>query len=155
MVATPITNGCARVAAAQTMRVRKPRNSREHRDAHYRQLPLRRERVRNRGRDSRTADTLYVFILRQTWRAPCVFSAAPIQADDAGRQRYDLPLEFKLVAHNFCPSCGCAVFSDSPAFQPDGTWDGTTRRYAVNPRLFDDFDAAEAPVTVIDGKNLW
>jgi len=61
----------------------------------------------------------------------------------------------KLVAHNFCPSCGCAVFSDSPAFQPDGTWDGTTRRYAVNPRLFDDFDAAEAPVTVIDGKNLW
>jgi hypothetical protein len=61
----------------------------------------------------------------------------------------------KLVAHNFCPSCGCAVFSDSPAFQPDGKWDGTTRRYAVNARLFDDFDAAEAPVTVIDGKNLW
>ena len=49
----------------------------------------------------------------------------------------------KLVAHNFCPTCGCAVFSD------------TTRRYAVNARLFDNFDAAEAPVTVIDGKNLW
>jgi hypothetical protein len=61
----------------------------------------------------------------------------------------------KLVAHNFCPTCGCAVFSDSPAFQPDGKWDGTTRRYAVNARLFDSFDAAEAPVTVIDGKNLW
>src|SRR6266852_7921430 len=101
MVATPITNGCARVAAAQTMRVRKPRNSREHRDAHYRQLPLRRERVRNRGRDSRTADTLYVFVLRQTRRAPCVFSAAPIQADDAGRQRYDLPLEFKTGGAQF------------------------------------------------------
>jgi hypothetical protein len=25
----------------------------------------------------------------------------------------------------------------------------------VNARLFDNFDAAEAPVTVIDGKNLW
>jgi hypothetical protein len=50
---------------------------------------------------------------------------------------------------------GCAVFSDSPAFQPDGKWDGTSRRYAVNARLFDGFDAAEAPVTVIDGKNLW
>jgi len=25
----------------------------------------------------------------------------------------------------------------------------------VNARLFDGFDAAEAPVTVIDGKNLW
>src|ERR1700704_3051411 len=93
MVATPITNGCARVAAART--ICKPRNSREHRDAHYRQLPLRRERVRDRGRDSRTADTLYVFVLRQARRAPWVFSAAPIQADDAGRQRHDLPLEFK------------------------------------------------------------
>jgi hypothetical protein len=61
----------------------------------------------------------------------------------------------KLVAHNFCPTCGCAVFSDSPAFQPDGKWDGTTRRYGVNARLVDNFDAAEAPVTVIDGKNLW
>jgi len=25
----------------------------------------------------------------------------------------------------------------------------------VNARLFEGFDAAEAPVTVIDGKNLW
>ena len=61
----------------------------------------------------------------------------------------------KLVAHHFCPTCGCAVFSDSPAFEPDGKWDGTTRRYGVNARLFDGFDAAEAPVAVIDGKNLW
>src|SRR4030088_2535420 len=34
----------------------------------------------------------------------------------------------KLVAHNFCPTCGCATFSDSPAFEPDGKWDGETRR---------------------------
>jgi hypothetical protein len=61
----------------------------------------------------------------------------------------------KLVAHHFCPTCGCAVFSDSPAFEPDGKWDGKTRRYGVNARLFDGFDAAEAPVAVIDGKNLW
>jgi hypothetical protein len=26
----------------------------------------------------------------------------------------------KLVAHHFCPECGCTTFSDSPAFEPDG-----------------------------------
>ena len=61
----------------------------------------------------------------------------------------------KKVAHNFCSSCGCGTFSDSPAFKPDGSWDGKTRRIGVNARLFNNFDAAEAPVQVIDGKNLW
>jgi hypothetical protein len=61
----------------------------------------------------------------------------------------------KLVAHHFCPHCGCATFSDSPDFKPDGSWDGTTRRIGVNARLFDDFDAASAPVVLVDGKNLW
>jgi hypothetical protein len=61
----------------------------------------------------------------------------------------------KLVAHHFCANCGCGVYSDSPAFEPDGKWDGKTRRVGVNARLFDDFDAAVAPVSVIDGKNLW
>jgi hypothetical protein len=61
----------------------------------------------------------------------------------------------KTVAHNFCATCGCGTFSDSPDFRPDGSWDGTTRRIGVNARLFDDFDAASAPVEIIDGKNLW
>jgi hypothetical protein len=61
----------------------------------------------------------------------------------------------KLVAHNFCGTCGCGTFTDSPAFELNGSWDGRTRRIGVNARLFDGFDAAEAPVTVIDGKNLW
>ena len=61
----------------------------------------------------------------------------------------------KLVAHNFCPTCGCATFTDSPAFELNGNWDGKSRRLGVNARLFDDFDAAQAPVNVIDGKNLW
>ncbi len=61
----------------------------------------------------------------------------------------------KMVAHHFCAVCGCATFSDSPAFEPDGRWDGSTRRIGVNARLFDEFDAAQAPVTVIDGKHLW
>lgn len=61
----------------------------------------------------------------------------------------------KLVAHHFCPVCGCETFSDSPAFEPDGSWDKITHRIGVNARLFDDFDAAAAPVVVIDGKNLW
>jgi hypothetical protein len=61
----------------------------------------------------------------------------------------------KQVAHNFCATCGCGTFSDSPDFKPDGSWDGATRRIGVNARLFDNFDAASAPVEVIDGKNLW
>ena len=60
-----------------------------------------------------------------------------------------------LVGHHFCPMCGCGTFSNSPAFAPDGSWDGKTRRIGVNARLFDNFDAVEAPVVVIDGKNLW
>lgn len=41
------------------------------------------------------------------------------------------------------------------AFEPDGAWDGKTRRIGVNARLLDAFDAASAPVKVLDGKNLW
>lgn len=61
----------------------------------------------------------------------------------------------KLVEHHFCSDCGCATYSDSPAFEQDGTWDKVTRRIGVNARLFDNFDAATAPVIVIDGKHLW
>ena len=61
----------------------------------------------------------------------------------------------RLVAHHFCPACGCTTYTDSPAFERDGSWDQKTRRIGVNARLIDDYDAAEAPVSVIDGKNLW
>lgn len=61
----------------------------------------------------------------------------------------------RQVAHHFCPNCGCGTFSDSPAFEPDGNWDGTTRQIGVNARLIDGVEAAEMPVTVIDGRNLW
>jgi len=61
----------------------------------------------------------------------------------------------KQVAHHFCAHCGIALYSDSPAFEQDGSWDGKTRRIGVNARLFDHFDAAQAKVVVIDGKNLW
>ena len=61
----------------------------------------------------------------------------------------------KLVVHHFCADCGCSTFSDSPAFEPDRSWDPTTRRISVNARLFDNLDAAVAPVVAIDGKNLW
>ena len=61
----------------------------------------------------------------------------------------------KMVAHNFCPNCGCGTFSDSPDFKPDGSWDGKTRRISVNARLFDNFVAAYATVQVIAGHSLW
>jgi hypothetical protein len=59
------------------------------------------------------------------------------------------------VAHHFCPECGCFTFMDSPDAQPGVPWDGKTRRIGVNARLFDDFDADDHPVKVVDGKNLW
>lgn len=61
----------------------------------------------------------------------------------------------KLVANHFCSACGCDLYADSPAFEKDGSWDRTTRRVALNARLIDDFEAADWPVTVLDGKNLW
>lgn len=61
----------------------------------------------------------------------------------------------RQVAHNFCPTCGCGTYTDSPAFRPDGSFEPGARRMGVNARLFDDFEAADWPVTVIDGKNLW
>jgi hypothetical protein len=74
-----------------------------------------------------------------------------VSSTDDGIYRWNT----KLVAHHFCQACGSATFSDSPDFQPDGSWDKHTRRIGVNARLFDNFDAALAPVMVIDGKNLW
>ena len=50
---------------------------------------------------------------------------------------------------------GCGTYSDSADFKPDGDWGGKTHRIGVNARLSDNFDAAQAPVQVIDGKNLW
>ena len=80
---------------------------------------------------------------------PKQFQVTTPPADDATYRWHT-----QLVAHHFCPVCGCGTFTDSPAFEPDGSWDKTTRRIGVNARLFDDFDAALVPVAVIDGKNL-
>jgi hypothetical protein len=74
-----------------------------------------------------------------------------VSSGDDGIYRWNT----RLVEHHFCKSCGIATFSDSPAFEKDGGWDKKTRRIGVNARLFDGFDAASAPVTVIDGRNLW
>ena len=44
--------------------------------------------------------------------------------------------------------------ADSPDVKPDSARDGKTRRIAINARLLDDFEAADCPVTVLDGKHL-
>ena len=81
--------------------------------------------------------------------APGQFKVA--QADSDGVYRWNS----RLVANHFCTACGCDIYADSPDFKPDGQWDGQTRRICVNARLLDDFEAADWPVTVIDGKHLW
>ena len=82
---------------------------------------------------------------------PSQFHAIAQTNDDDAIYRWNT----KLVAHHFCSECGCATYTDSPAFEQDGSWDKVNRRIGVNARLFDNFDAAAAPVAVIDGKNLW
>ncbi len=81
---------------------------------------------------------------------PAQFHVTAASSDDA-IYRWNT----NMVAHHFCAACGCATYSDSPAFEPDGSWDKHTRRLGVNARLFDNFDAATASVDVIDGKHLW
>lgn len=61
----------------------------------------------------------------------------------------------KRVVNHFCSACGCSVWLDSPAFGENGSWDGKTRKVSINARLLDDFEAADWPLIVIDGKNLW
>jgi hypothetical protein len=73
------------------------------------------------------------------------------QADSDAVYRWNT----RLIANHFCSACGCDLYADSPAFGHDGSWDGKTRRIALNARLIDDFEAADWPQTVIDGKNLW
>lgn len=60
----------------------------------------------------------------------------------------------RLVAHHFCPVCGCGTFGESPDWST-GQPDHSNPRIGVNARLFDDFDLDSVPVVVIDGKNLW
>ena len=75
----------------------------------------------------------------------------PVQADSDAIYRWNS----KTAAKHFCGTCGWDLYADRPDFQRDGSWDGETRRIAVNARLLDVFGAADWPVAVIDGKHLW
>ena len=74
-----------------------------------------------------------------------------VQADSDAIYRWNT----KNVGHHFCSACGCSVWRDSPNYQRDGSWDGVSRRVSINACLLDDFEAADWPITVIDGKHLW
>jgi hypothetical protein len=74
--------------------------------------------------------------------------AEPPQAQTTYRWRT------KAVAHHFCPTCGCATFSESPDFST-GKPNFQKMRVGVSAHLLDDFDLAAVPVTVLDGKTLW
>lgn len=62
--------------------------------------------------------------------------------------------EAEGVSLNSCPKCGCGTFTEMPDWV-DGEPDFDHPRIAVNARLFDAFDLAAIPVTVVDGKSLW
>lgn len=70
--------------------------------------------------------------------------------DDTATYRW----QSKMVAHSFCPVCGCGTFTETPDWTT-GEPDFANPRIAVNAHLFDDFDLQSVRVDVIDGKNLW
>ena len=60
----------------------------------------------------------------------------------------------RTVKHNFCPTCGCGTYSESPDWST-GKADFTNPRIGINARLLDSIDLDTIPVTVVDGKSLW
>lgn len=60
----------------------------------------------------------------------------------------------KTVKLNFCATCGCSTFNESPDWST-GEPDFGHPKIGVNARLFDDFDLDAVPVETIDGRNLW
>ncbi|MEP6503250.1 MAG: GFA family protein [Betaproteobacteria bacterium] len=85
--------------------------------------------------------------------APDQFHLTAHPADDAIYR-----WQTRQVAHHFCAHCGCATFSDSPAFEQDGKWDGATlpercqgpafRRLRCGARL-DRSHRRQAPLVVL------
>jgi hypothetical protein len=60
----------------------------------------------------------------------------------------------KTVAHNFCSTCGCGTFTETPDWSTgEANFDNPI--IAINAHLFDDFDLYAVKVVVIDGKNQW
>jgi hypothetical protein len=117
-------------------------------------MPLRAHRVRSGWRTAREADALHLSFCSKRGHLYAYYAPDQLtmtQADCDVVYRWNS----KTVANHFCSACGCDLYADSPDFKPDGSWDGTTRRIAINARLLDDFEAGDWTVTVIDGKNLW
>lgn len=79
---------------------------------------------------------------RGAWLAYCTPERLHVTALPADDSVYRW--QTRQGAHHFRADGSCTTFSDRPAFEPDGKWDGSTRRIGVNARLFDDCDAALA-----------
>ena len=60
----------------------------------------------------------------------------------------------RMMTFHHCATCGCGVFSDSPAWTTDEGEDRPAR-ITLNARLFDDFDLDAVPVRHVDGRNGW
>ncbi|MCF7221426.1 GFA family protein [Marilutibacter chinensis] len=71
-------------------------------------------------------------------------------ADDVATYRWNT----KMVKLNFCATCGCATFNESPDWS-SGEPDFEHPKVSVNARLFDGFNLDAVPVETIDGRNLW
>ena len=52
-----------------------------------------------------------------------------------------------VIAHHFCPTCGCAPFAEGKA--PDGS-----AMAAVNLRCLEDFDLSKLTIRQVDGRSF-
>ena len=51
------------------------------------------------------------------------------QADSDAAYRWNT----RKIANHFCSACGCDVYADAPAFQPEGSWDGKQGAWRSTP----------------------
>ncbi|WP_417582599.1 GFA family protein [Pelagibacterium sp.] len=66
--------------------------------------------------------------------------------------------------HYFCPTCGCATFSDNPDYSvfaqgvsdaAQAAFDPSKRQISINLWVLDDFDVEAMPIEHVDGRTQW
>jgi hypothetical protein len=97
------------------------RQERPHDD--HGKLPLREDCLSYRGRHAGKTYSVHCSFCSKRGALVAYYEPGQFQVTTPPTNDATYRWNTKLVAHHFCPECGCATFSDSPAFEPDGSWE--------------------------------